>query len=54
VLAMSVMLALTVLAMRAADRFLGPMDPRRPVVNRVILWIGTALLIGVLLLIRGQ
>jgi hypothetical protein len=54
VLAMAVMLAVTVLAMLAADRFLGPKDPRRPIVSRVILWIGTALLIAILLLIRRE
>jgi hypothetical protein len=51
-LAMTVMLALTVLGMRAADRFLGPKDPRRAIVTRAILWIGTAVLIVILLQLR--
>jgi len=51
-LAMTVVLAVTILAMRAADRTLGPKDPRRAVVTRVILWIGTAVLIVILLQLR--
>jgi hypothetical protein len=50
--AMTVMLALTVLALRFANRFLEPNDPRRAIVSKVILYGATALLIVILLLIR--
>ena len=50
--AMAVILALTVLTMRAVSRFLGPNDPRTAIANRVVLWIGTAILIVILLVLR--
>jgi hypothetical protein len=53
-IAMTVMLALTALATHAANRFLGPNHPRKAIVSRLILWGATALLIGILLLIRRE
>jgi hypothetical protein len=50
--AMAVMLALTILGMRAVGRFLDPSDPRRAIAVRVVLWIGTAVLIVILLQLR--
>ena len=47
--AMAVMLALTILGMRAVGRFFEPSDPRRAIAVRVVLWIGTAVLIVILL-----
>ena len=54
VVAMAVMLVLTILGMHAVGRFLAPGDPRRAIAVRVVFWIGTALLIVILLLIRRQ
>ena len=54
VVAMAVMLGFTVLALRAVARFFEASDPRRAVVSRVVVWIGTALLIVILLLIRRE
>jgi hypothetical protein len=51
-IAMAVMLALTILAMGAVGRFLGPSHPRRAIAVRVVLWIGTAVLILILLQLR--
>ena len=54
IVAMAVMLGLTVLALRAASRFFAPNDPKRAVVNRVIVWVGTALLVMILLALRQE
>jgi hypothetical protein len=52
VLAMAVMLALTILGMRAVGRFLEPSDPRRAIAIKAVLWIGTGVLVAILLLLR--
>ena len=54
VVAMGVMLAFTILAIRAANNHFGPNDPRRAVVSRVIVWVGTAILVLILLAIRRE
>ena len=51
-LAMSVILGLTVLGMRAVGRLLEPSDPRRAIAIRAVLWIGTAVLVVILLQLR--
>ncbi len=50
--AMAVMLALTILGMRAVGRFLEPSDPRRAIAIKAVLWIGTGVLVAILLLLR--
>jgi len=50
--AMAVMLALTILTMRAVSRLLAPNDPRRAMAIRAVLWIGTGILMAILLAIR--
>ena len=52
VVAMSVILALTILGMRAVGRFLDRADPRRAIATQAVLWIGTAVLVAILLLLR--
>jgi hypothetical protein len=52
-LAMSVILALTILGMHAVGRSLGPRHPRRALAIRAVLWIGTAALVAILLRLRG-
>jgi hypothetical protein len=52
VLAMAVMLAATILGMRAVSRFLEPNDPRRAMAIRAVLWIGTGILVAILLQLR--
>jgi hypothetical protein len=52
VLAMAVMLALSILGMRAVGRFLEPSDPRRAIAIKAVLWIGTGVLVAILLLLR--
>ena len=49
VVAMAVMLAATIGAMRVVDRFLEHGDPRRAIVALVVLWIGTTALVEILL-----
>jgi uncharacterized membrane protein YcfT len=52
VVAMAVMLAVTILAMRAVSRFLEPNDPRRAMAIRAVLWIATGILMAILLQLR--
>jgi hypothetical protein len=48
----AVMLAATILIMRAVSRFLEPNDPRRAMAIRAILWIGTGVLVAILMALR--
>jgi hypothetical protein len=52
VVSMAVMLALTILGMRAVTRFLEPNDPRRAMAIRAVLWIATGILMAILLQLR--
>jgi hypothetical protein len=51
-LAMIVVLGLTILGMRLVGRLLEPSDARRALAVQAVLWIGTAVLVVILLLIR--
>jgi len=50
--AMTAMLALTILAQRVVSRTFDAGDPRRAVASRVVVWIATALLVVILLYLR--
>ena len=51
-LAMTVILGLTILGMRAVARSLDPSHPRRALAIKAVLWIGTAVLVAILLRLR--
>jgi Na+-driven multidrug efflux pump len=50
--AMALMLALTIATMRVVSHLFEPNDPKRAMAIRAVLWIGTAILIVILLELR--
>lgn len=52
VVGMALMLAVTILGMRAVSRFLEPNDPRRAMAIRAVLWIAMGILMAILLQLR--
>jgi hypothetical protein len=50
---MVLMLGLTVIAQRIVVRTFAPSDPRRAIASRVVVWVATAVLVVLLVWLRG-
>jgi hypothetical protein len=53
IIAMVLMLGLTVIAQRIVVRTFAPTDPRRAIASRVVVWVATAVLVVILIWLRG-